>query len=186
MFLSLVASPSATYAQVSTPNPTTPIQHVIVIYGENESFDHYFGTHPKALNPPGQPRFVALPGTPTPNNYESNPALLTNNPNLNPTNGPGAANPFRLNRSQAFTPSMSHNYIPEQASFDLGRMDLFPKNTGAAATSATMSVLSPATVKTTGLVMGCYDGNTVTGMWEYAQNFALNGGQPERHHGLRP
>ena len=27
---------------------------------------------------------------------------------------------------------------------------------------------------TTGLVMGYYDGNTVTGLWNYAQNFALS------------
>jgi phospholipase C len=172
--LFLGAAGAQTPASTPTTVPTTPIQHVIVIYGENESFDHYFGTYPKAVNPPGQPRFTALPGTPPANNYETNPSLLTSNPNLNPANGTGAANPFRLNRSQAFTASMSHNYIPEQASFDLGVMDLFPLNTGTAGTSATMSVLSPAIVTTKGLVMGYYDGNTVTGMWEYAQNFALS------------
>ena len=37
-----------------------------------------------------------------------------------------------------------------------------------------MSVLTPAVVTTKGLVMGYYDGNTVTALWEYAQNFALN------------
>src|ERR1700728_4712182 len=161
---------SLAFASAQTPTPTTPIQHVIVIYGENESFDHYFGTYPKAANPPGQPRFTALPGTPAVNGLT--PSLLTNNPNLNPANGTGASNPFRLNRSQAFTASMSHNYIPEQASFDLGQMDLFPLNTGTAGTSSTMSVLIPAVVITKGLVMGYYDGNTVTALWEYAQNFA--------------
>jgi phospholipase C len=34
------------------PAPTTPIQHVVVIFGENISFDHYFGTYPFAQNPP--------------------------------------------------------------------------------------------------------------------------------------
>src|ERR1700683_3943691 len=87
--------------------PTTPIQHVVVIFGENISFDHYFGTYPSAQNPPGEPRFIAQPGTPavntllTPNAPWSN--LLTANPNLNPLNGAGAANPFRLNRNQALT-----------------------------------------------------------------------------------
>ena len=27
---------------------TTPIKHLVVIFGENISFDHYFGTYPNA------------------------------------------------------------------------------------------------------------------------------------------
>src|SRR5580658_10045998 len=159
-------------AMAQSPTPSTPIQHVVVIFDENNSFDHYFGVYPKATNPPGQPRFIALPNTPTVNGLS--PGLLMSNPNLNPANGAGAANPFRLNRSQALTADQDHNYGPEEASFDHGLMDLFPKNTGTAGSSSTMSVLSPAVVTTSGLVMGYYDGNTVTAMWEYAQNFALN------------
>jgi phospholipase C len=33
---------------------TTPIKHVVVIYQENVSYDHYFGTYPKAANTSGQ------------------------------------------------------------------------------------------------------------------------------------
>jgi phospholipase C len=33
------------------------IKHVVVIFGENVSFDHYFGTYPSALNPAGEPQF---------------------------------------------------------------------------------------------------------------------------------
>ena len=44
------------------PPPTTPIKHVVVIFGENQSFDHYFGTYPNATNPAGQPPFTAAPG----------------------------------------------------------------------------------------------------------------------------
>src|ERR1700748_1846932 len=150
-------------------DPTTPIQHVVVIFGENISFDHYFGTYPNALNPPGQPRFTALPNTPSVNGL--NAALLTNNPNLNPANGPGASNPFRLNRNQALTADQNHNYQPEQQSFDMGLMDLFPSKTG---TAGGTPVLYPPVVNTTGLVMGYYDGNTVTGMWNYAQHFAMS------------
>jgi phospholipase C len=172
----LVMNPFIASAQnIVATTPTTPIQHVVVIFGENISFDHYFGTYPKAVNPPGQPRFTALPGTPTANNYQTNPGLLTNNPNLNNAmNAPGAANPFRLNRTQALTPSQGHSYTPEQNSFDLGAMDLFPLRTGSAGTSANMSVLTPAVVATKGIVMGYYDGNTVTAMWNYAQNFAMS------------
>ena len=36
----------------------TPIKHVVVIFDENESFDHYFGTYPYAANTDGTP-FVA-------------------------------------------------------------------------------------------------------------------------------
>jgi phospholipase C len=41
----------------------TPIRHLVVIIGENESFDHYFGTYPHAANTDGQP-FHAAHGTP--------------------------------------------------------------------------------------------------------------------------
>jgi phospholipase C len=143
----------------------TPIKHVVIIFGENESFDHYFGTYPTATNPPGEPAFTAAPGTPSVNGLT--PALLTNNPNLNPANTP-PTNPFRLDRSQAHTSSQNHAYGPEQSAFDHGQMDLFPKNTGAAGTGGT------GVFDTKGLVMGYYDGNTVTAMWNYAQHFALS------------
>src|SRR5579863_3886483 len=49
----------------------TPIQHVVVIFQENVSFDHYFGTYPIATNPPGEPAFKAATGTPTANNLST-------------------------------------------------------------------------------------------------------------------
>jgi phospholipase C len=169
--LGLAVDPSFAGGGISSivKTPTTPIEHVVIIFGENISFDHYFGTYPKALNPPGQPRFTALPGTPSVNGLT--PALLTSNPNLNPANGAGAANPFRLNRNQALTADMNHAYGPEQASFDEGLMDLFPSKTGSAGNTP---VLYPPVVNTKGLVMGYFDGNTVTAYWNYAQHFAMN------------
>ena len=59
---------------------STPIKHVVVIFQENNSYDHYFGTYPNALNPPGEPVFTPLPNTPHSNGYTT--ALLTHNPNL--------------------------------------------------------------------------------------------------------
>src|SRR6516162_4597250 len=47
----------------------TPIKHLVVIFQENVSFDHYFGTYPYATNPPHEPRFRAKPGTPGVNGY---------------------------------------------------------------------------------------------------------------------
>src|SRR5277367_572952 len=61
-------------------NTATPIKHLVVIYGENISFDHYFGTYPKATNPSGEPDFHALHGTPSVNNLTEE--LLTHNQNL--------------------------------------------------------------------------------------------------------
>ena len=65
----------------------TPIQHVVVIFQENVSFDHYFGTYPHAFNLPGETPFHAREDTPEANSLLSS-GLLTHNPNK--------ANPFRL------------------------------------------------------------------------------------------
>ena len=147
----------------------TPIKHLVVIFQENVSFDHYFGTYPNALNPAGEPRFVAAPGTPSINGL--NDPLMYFNPNLNPANGAGATNPFRLDRSQAATVDQDHDYGPEQAAADGGLMDLFPAKVG---TAGPPPAPPPNAVTTTGLVMGYYDGNTVTALWNYAQNYAMN------------
>ena len=66
----------------SAPATATPIQHLVVIFQENVSFDHYFGTYPVATNPAGEPPFHATPNTPTVNGLTN--ALLTFNPNLTP------------------------------------------------------------------------------------------------------
>jgi phospholipase C len=146
----------------------TPVKHLVVIFQENVSFDHYFGTYPKALNPPAEPSFQAKRGTPTVNGLSL--ALLTNNPNLNPANLAGATNPFRLDRSQAVTKDQGHGYLAEQEAFDQGLMDLFPLFVGkAGAPPAGTGVIS-----TTGLNLGYYDGNTVTALWNYAQHFAMS------------
>src|SRR5487761_2619585 len=55
-----------TFSDPAAAVPTaTPIKHLVVIFYENVSFDHYFGTYPYATNPPGEPSFTAAPGTPT-------------------------------------------------------------------------------------------------------------------------
>ena len=45
----------------------TPIEHLVVIFQENISFDHYFATYPVALNSPGEPFFQASDDTPSVN-----------------------------------------------------------------------------------------------------------------------
>ena len=75
----------------------TPIKHLVVIFQENVSFDHYFGTYPNAANLAGETPFHAASGTPTSINNLVTPLdttnhfvplvgvdLLNNNPNNNP------------------------------------------------------------------------------------------------------
>jgi phospholipase C len=65
---------------------------------ENNSFDHYFGTYPNATNPPGEPKFIVDPHTPSINGLLSA-GLLTSNPN--------SANPFPLDRYHKITDQTS-------------------------------------------------------------------------------
>ena len=104
------AAQAAPAARPTGGQAATPIQHLVIIFQENVSFDHYFGTYPIALNPSGVggPKFYPSPFTPTVNGFT--PALLNLNPNLNSANGAGAANPFRLDRTQAWTNDQDHDY----------------------------------------------------------------------------
>ena len=146
----------------------TPIKHVVVIYNENVSFDHYFATYPVATNPSGEPAFNAAAGTSTPSGLSG--TLLTSNPNLLNTNNPttGATNPFRLDRTQAATADQNHAYTAEQLAYNNGAADLFPKYTGNGTSGGAGAFGTPWQV------LGYFDGNTVTAMWNYAQNFAMS------------
>jgi phospholipase C len=167
---SSIAAPATNPKSVGKSTTATPIEHLVVIFQENVSFDHYFATYPHAANPHGEPGFHAAPGTPTVNGLSG--SLLSDNPNRrNAKNGVGAVNPFRLDRSQAATADQDHDYGPEQAAFHAGLMDLFPMSVGNGG-KADGAPASPLT--TTGLVMGYYDGNTVTALWNYAQRFAMS------------
>jgi phospholipase C len=170
--------PTPAFAQSRGDAPTaTPIKHLVVIFQENISFDHYFATYPYATNPAGEPPFHALPGTPSVNGLTA--GLLTQNPNfLNTANNnsmasggvSSAANPFRLDHSQAATSDQDHDYTPEQMAFDGGLMDLFPLSVGTEGPPPS----SPPAALTTAITMGYFDGNTVTALWNYAQNFAMS------------
>ncbi|MEU7783103.1 alkaline phosphatase family protein [Amycolatopsis sp. NPDC049159] len=164
--LAIVTGSASTAAEAQPLNlfpahwiPTsTPIKHVVVIFGENISFDHYFGTYPNAANTDGTP-FTAAHGTPKVNGLDKK--LLTDNPN--------AYNPKRLTHEQALTCDQNHNYGAEQAAFNGGKMDKFVEKTETDKCTG-----QPVLFGEPGLVMDYYDGNTVTGMWNYAQNYALN------------
>jgi phospholipase C len=148
-------------AVARAPQTTTPIKHVVVIFGENVSFDHYFGTYPTAANTSGQ-HFVAHPGTPSVNGLTT--ALLTANPN--------GVNPHRYDPSttaDVLTCDQDHNYSDEQAAFDNGKMDRFPQSVGNGTSTPPTGGTCVA-----GDVMNYYDGNTVTALWNYAQRYAMS------------
>jgi len=156
------------------PATQTPIKHLVVIFQENVSFDHYFASYPKSANPTGEPAFTALPNTPgLPGNDKVDTLaaanLLSGNPNMtNTKNGADAAEPFRLDLTQAATADQNHGYTAEEAAYDNFAMDLFPLNTGKGSKGGAGSF------GTKGQVMGYYDGNTVTALWNYAQHFAMS------------
>jgi phospholipase C len=137
---------------------TTPIKHLVVIFGENISFDHYFGTYPNATNENGTP-FTAARHTPRVNGLTKQ--LLTRNPN--------AYGPKRLAPSQALTCDQNHGYGPEQKAVNGGRMDKFVENTETDKCTG-----QPVLFGEPGLVMDYYDGNTVTALWNYAQHYAMS------------
>jgi phospholipase C len=139
----------------------TPIQHLVVIFQENVSFDHYFGTYPKATNSSGQ-AFYAAKGTPRVNGLT--PQLLAHNPN--------GVNPRRLdpsNINDMLICDQDHGYQAEQEAFNGGNMNMFPQSTGTG--TGTSPTGQPCQ---TSDVMNYYDGNAVTGLWNYAQHFAMN------------
>ncbi|HLK91910.1 MAG TPA: alkaline phosphatase family protein [Polyangia bacterium] len=156
----------------------TPIKHLVVVFGENISYDHYFGTYPNAAG------FTPAAGTPINNNLVtpldvtngfaplSGLDLLHNNPvAANTANGTGAVNPFLLSGpAQAFTADQGHNYKPEQQASDNGAMDLFPEFTGTAGPPPG----APAAASTKGLAMAYYDATTVSTYWNLAQTYAMS------------
>jgi phospholipase C len=173
---------------------TTPIKHLVVIFGENVSFDHYFATYPNATNPSGEPSFTAASGTQTDINTlvaagltgANNPNAAATSPNIvsatvngqtttPPTTGgvtltSALSQPFRLDRAQANTKSQNHAYQPEQLGDDNLKMDAFPLFTSAS------TVISGSTGQfgSAAQVLGYFDGNTVTAYWNLAQNYAMN------------
>ena len=155
----LAASTHAGVAAKHDGHDTTtkwPIKHLVVIFQENVSFDHYFATYPVAANTAGEPAFDASGNTPSVNGL--NDSLLS-------PNNPNSVQPFRLDRSQFETSDQDHAYSDEQKAYDSGVMDQFVEKVGRG---------NGPGGEPGGQVMGYYDGNTVTALWNYAQSFAMS------------
>ena len=165
--LSAASARPLSVADAGGSHTATPIKHLVVIFQENVSFDHYFGTYPFAANTSGQP-FTALPGTPQVNGLlgpaPGGGTLLNNNPN--------GANPLRYdpaNVNDLLTCDENHDYTAEQRAFDGGKMDNFISAVGTG--TGTSATGQPCQARD---VMNYYDGNTVTALWNYAQHFAMS------------
>lgn len=158
-----VALPSPSRAQPAgdAPKGLDRIQHIIVVYLENHSFDNLFGTFPGAnglakagdaarqVDLDGKP-FAKLPpvidtGKKPP---EPDPRFPANLPNR----------PFLIDKyvkQDQKVPDLVHRYYQEIGQIDGGKMDKF-------------AAISDAR----GLVMGHHDGSK-TRLWNYAREFTL-------------
>jgi phospholipase C len=153
---------------IHSGNTSTPIKHVVVIFDENESFDHYFGTYPYAANTDGTP-FTAKPGTPTVNGLYT---TITGKGPIGPllTDNPNEYNPQRLTPSEALTSDQNHGYTAEEQAVDNGKLDQFVQDTESSTPAAGCGVeYCPP-----GIVMDYYDGNTTTALWNYAQYYSMS------------
>ena len=150
----------------------TPIKHLVVIFQENVSYDHYFGTYPNAANTDGA-TFAAAPGTPSSNGLSAQ--LLAHNPNL--------GNPRRLDSTPTgiaggpggqISCDQDHNYSDEQQSFDNGLMDQFVQSVGSSSKAPGGGTTSGGAQCDPKAVMDYFDGNSVTALWNYAQRNSMS------------
>jgi phospholipase C len=164
-FSTCSSAPAASPDDRAAPEPprvvaaatTTKIKHVVVIFGENISYDHYFATYPRATNKNGVP-FHPRKNTPRNENLRTA-GLLHDNPNL--------YDPRRLKPSQALTCDQRHSYSAEQEAYHNGQMDRFVQE-------VSKDTCSGGLFGAPGLTMRYFDGNTVTALWNYAQHFSMS------------
>ncbi len=177
------ASSAIKIADPQLSETKTPINHVILVLLENVSFDNMFGTYPVAQNLPGESPFYPLPGTQFPDNLLTIDPLtggnyLTTNRNVGQF-GTGKVNPMRLAPNQVLTNFESNGYTRMQLDVHNGLMDHFVLNQETPdPISIFVDPLLPPFDATYGqganIVMDYWDGNSFTGMWNYAQYYAMN------------
>ena len=127
----------------------TPVKHLIVLFQENVTFDRYFATYPNATNPKGEPIFTAKPNTPKVNGLTKD--LIENNPN--------SINPYLLKRNE-YIYTANHSYNALIGAVNNGKLNKFVEKT--------------SNPDKPGENMAYYDGNTVTAIWNYAQQYSMS------------
>jgi phospholipase C len=80
--LTALAGTAPTWAAASAAHlsTATPIKHVVVLFDENNSFDHHFATYPKAAGTDGT-KFTASKNTPKDVDTLAHAGLLTKSAN---------------------------------------------------------------------------------------------------------
>ncbi len=126
------------------PNPTIPIDHIVVVVQENHAYDNYFGTYCLvpgsycSVNATGLPAGTCVPKDPT------QPAL-------------GCIQPYRLASANVTKPTdLPHNWVSSHQSYDNGSMDGFylAENHKLGA-------------------FGYYDGSQLPVYWDMAEQYGL-------------
>jgi acid phosphatase len=151
-------------AQPATVDDTLGrIQHIVVIYGENRSFDNLYGLFPGAEG-------IEQAGTRAPTQRDRDGSLMPVLPpvwnasgaDFDPRFGTKLANgPFRIDAEPAHLPlslptrDLVHRYYQNIEQIDGGRNDHFAAVSDAG-----------------GLVMGYYDGSSMA-LWQLAREFTL-------------
>lgn len=155
MYLLLLSAVSGV-AMAKTAALQTPIQHVVVVVLQDESFDRYFGIYPNAQNNHSEVAFHARPNTPKVAGFSKE--LLEHNPNL--------SNPYRMAPGQP-TCDLGYGVIAQKRAYNhgLNNMFIWQENQGPNAVSDDGCFAQS--------VMGYYDGNTLSALWQYAQHYAL-------------
>src|SRR5689334_6577791 len=159
IWLALLASGAP--AGAASPPGLAKLQHIVVIYEENRSFDNLFGLFPGANGldrAAGTMTQVGADGTP----YASLPPVMDTGKNPPvpdprfPANLPNR--PFLIDQyigQDEIDPNLTHLWYQQQQQIDGGRMDRFAAVSNAG-----------------GLVMGYHDGSK-TKLWGYAREFTL-------------
>ena len=160
--LLLLAGFGAISSRAASPDPArVPVDHIVVIYQENRSFDNLFGRFPGAdglANAGATARQVDANGKP----YAAlpRPVDTTKRPPAPDMRFPADLpnGPFPIDRyvpADAQTGDPVHRFYQEQAQIHGGRMDQFVRWSNAA-----------------GLVMGYYDGSKLP-LWRLARQYTL-------------
>lgn len=161
LILSGGCRPAAESAADRTDPRQAPIDHIIVIYQENRSFDNVFGLFPgaeglaAARNAPPQVNKNGVRYQVLPQPIDTTRKPPGPDPRF-PADLPNA--PFRIDRfvpPEQKTGDLVHRFYQQQLQIDGGRMDKFVAWSDAA-----------------GLVMGHYDGSQLP-VWRLAQEYTL-------------
>ena len=166
------------FAAAEPPSPaavtTTPIKHLVVIFQENVSFDHYFGTYPErdehvraAVRRRHTPKVNGLANTPGAGGTGT---LLT----TTRTSTPAATRSTRAgsipaNINDVLTCDQDHDYNDEQKAFDDGAMDKFVTTVGTATGTSGTGQRVPGQRRHELLRRQHRDR-----LWNYAQQFAMS------------